>query len=261
MAAAYLSGATAAFATCPAPELGQVDIYPTANVLPENLLRLYVYYPRAMAAGEGRPDVRLLDAEGAVVEGAFLPTREDLWSPDRRRLTLLFDPGRVKTGLIASEALGTVLVAGQAYTLEVPATAMDTNNCPLGTASAFHFTVGPADIEPPDPSEWALTVPTAGTVEPLDVNLGSAHDHLSLAFRLRVIDARGEIVPGQIDLGAAEANWLFIPRSPWIAEQYVLAIEDTLEDLAGNRPGTLFDRPAGQDPAPWQNRLSFAPSS
>ncbi|MEL6919894.1 MAG: hypothetical protein AAFO77_02560 [Pseudomonadota bacterium] len=258
---ASLCGATTAYAACPAPELGHVDIYPTANVLPENLLRLYVYYPRPMAANEGRANVRLLDADGSVIEGAFLPTREELWSPDRRRLTLLLDPGRVKKGLIASAALGPVLIAGQAYTFEVPATALDTNDCPLGTATAFRFTAGPSDITPPNPSEWTLTEPGAGTLDPLGVNLESAHDHLSLAFRLRVIDASGEIVPGRIDLSEAEANWLFVPRSPWKEAPYTLTIEDTLEDLAGNRPGTLFDRPAGLEPAPWQDKLPFTPGS
>ena len=145
---ASLSGATATFASCPAPELGHVDIYPTANVLPENLLRIYVYYPRPMAFGEGFANVRLLDAEGVVIEGAFLPTREELWSPDRRRLTLLFDPGRIKTGLIGSETLGPVLIVGQAYTFEVPALAVDRNDCPLGTTTTFQFTVGHADVTP-----------------------------------------------------------------------------------------------------------------
>ncbi len=258
---ASLSGATATFASCPAPELGHVDIYPTANVLPENLLRIYVYYPRPMAFGEGFANVRLLDAEGVVVEGAFLPTREELWSPDRRRLTLLLDPGRIKTGLIASETLGPVLMVGQAYTFEVPALAVDRNDCPLGTTTTFQFTVGHADVTPPNPSEWTLNGPTAGTREPLDVGLGTAHDHLSLAFRLRVIDADGELVPGRIDLGAAEANWIFTPHLPWTARPYTLNVEETLEDLAGNRPGVLFDRPAVQSAIPWQDKLPFTPRS
>lgn len=258
---ASVCGATTTFAACPAPELGHVDIYPTANVLPENLLRIYVYYPRPMAIGEGRANVRLLDADGAVIEGAFLPTREELWSPDRRRLTLLLNPGRVKTGLIANAAFGSVLVAGQAYTFEVLATALDRNDCPLGTATALHFTAGPADVDPPNPSEWVLSVPAAGSREPVNVSLETAHDHLSLAYRLRVMDAHGDIVPGRVDLGVAEENWLFIPRSPWKSEPYTLVIEDTLEDLAGNRPGTLFDRPSGKYPVPWQYKLPFTPRS
>ncbi|MEL6840999.1 MAG: hypothetical protein AAFP85_17080, partial [Pseudomonadota bacterium] len=153
------------------------------------------------------------------------------------------------------------LIAGQAYTIEVPSTALDSNDCPLGVATAYHFDAGPVDALPPSPSDWALTPPQVGTREPLHVDLGSAHDHLSLAFRLRVMDARGEVVSGRIDLGEAEASWVFTPRGPWKAAPYALAIEDTLEDLVGNRPGTLFDRPAGQDPAPWEDQLPFTPRS
>ncbi|MEM9709865.1 MAG: hypothetical protein AAF871_13875 [Pseudomonadota bacterium] len=248
-----------ASATCPSRELGQADIYPTGDVLPENMLRFYIYYPRSMGASAGLAHIRLLDAEGTPIDGAFLPTREELWSPDRLRLTLLFDPGRVKTGLKASASLGRALIAGEAYTLEVSGKSEDSNGCPLGRPTTHAFTAGPADVDPPNPSTWTLTAPAAGSLAPLSINLGSAHDHLSLAFRLRVLDASGEIVPGQIALGEAEKSWSFMPSRPWAASQYALAIEDSLEDLAGNRPGTPFDRPPGSDPLPWPNRVSFSP--
>lgn len=256
---ALLSGATTAFATCPAPEAGRVDIYPTAEVLPENLLRVYIYYPRAMAASAGLSDIRLIDAGGTPMDGVFLPTREDLWSQDRRRLTVLMDPGRVKTGLDAHEALGRALRSGQSYTLEVSGASLDASGCVLGQNTTFAFQVGQPDLDPPDPSEWTLSTPAVGSRDPLTVRLGSSHDHLSLAFRLRVLDAEGSIVPGQIGLSPGEDGWQFTPLAPWEAQPYSLAIEDSLEDLAGNRPGALFDRPPGQEPEPWVNRLTFQP--
>ncbi|MEL7179624.1 MAG: hypothetical protein AAFN63_07310 [Pseudomonadota bacterium] len=256
-----LGGATTAAATCPAPDAGRVDIYPTAQILPENLLRVYVYYPRAMAASAGLSDIRLLDADGTPMDGVFLPTREDLWSQDRRRLTVLMDPGRVKTGLDASEAMGRALRSGQSYTLEVSAGSLDAEGCVLGQKTAVAFEVGPPDLDTPDPSEWVLSTPKLGSRDPLRVNLGSPHDHLSLAFRLRVSDAEGSIVPGQIGLSPGEAGWEFIPRAAWTAETYSLTIEDSLEDLAGNRPGVLFDRPSGQAPEPWLGRLPFQPGA
>jgi len=258
---ALLGGATTAFATCPAPEAGRVDIYPTAKVLPENLLRIYVYYPRAMAASAGLSDIRLLDADGTPMDGVFLPTREDLWSQDRRRLTVLMDPGRVKTGLDASEVMGRALRSGHSYTLEVSGGSMDVAGCVLGQKTAVAFEVGPPDLDPPDPSEWVLSTPKLGSRDPLMVNLGSPHDHLSLAFRLRVLDAEGSIVPGQIGLSPNEDGWEFTPRLAWGAETYSLTIEDSLEDLAGNRPGVLFDRPSGQAPKPWLGRLPFQPGA
>lgn len=256
---ALLGGATTAVATCPAPETGPVDVYPTAQVLPENLLRVYVYYPRAMAVSAGLSDIRLLDADGTPLDGVFLPTREDLWSQDRRRLTVLMDPGRVKTGLDASEAMGRALRSGHSYTLEVSEGSLDAAGCVLGQKTTVAFQVGPPDLDPPDPSEWELSTPMLGSRDPLVVNLGSPHDHLSLAFRLRVLGADGSIVPGQIGLSPNETGWEFIPRAAWKAETYSLTIADSLEDLAGNRPGVLFDLPSGQASEPWLGRLPFRP--
>lgn len=257
--AMLLSGVTTALAACPAPEAGRVDIYPTAKVLPENLLRVYVYYPRTMASSAGLPDVRLLDADGRPMDGVFLPTREDLWSRDRRRLTVLLDPGRVKTGLDASKALGRALRSGQSYTLQISGASLDAAGCVLGQNTTHEFQVGPPDLKAPDPSEWALIIPTVGSRDLLTVHLGSPHDHLSLAFRLRVFDAEGLLVPGQTGLTPDEDGWHFTPRAPWKAQTYSLAIEDSLEDLAGNRPGALFDRPTRQALEPWPNSLTFRP--
>ncbi|MEO1502432.1 MAG: hypothetical protein AAFS08_17840 [Pseudomonadota bacterium] len=256
---ALLGGATTAVATCPAPETGPVDVYPTAQVLPENLLRVYVYYPRAMAVSAGLSDIRLLDADGTPLDGVFLPTREDLWSQDRCRLTVLMDPGRVKSGLDASEAMGRALRSGHSYTLEVSEGSLDAAGCVLGQKTTVAFQVGPPDLDPPDPSEWELSTPMLGSRDPLVVNLGSPHDHLSLAFRLRVLGADGSIVPGQIGLSPNETGWEFIPRAAWKAETYSLTIADSLEDLAGNRPGVLFDLPSGQASEPWLGRLPFRP--
>lgn len=247
----------AAMAAC---DEAHVDIYPKAEVLPENLLRIYIYFPRPMDLGQGIGMVRLLDADGAQVEQAFLSNREDLWSPDCKRLTLLLDPGRVKTGLEAHEALGRALVPGRAYAFEVSGAALDADGCALGVDTRHHFTVTSADLELPQPSQWLVSRPQAGSSEPLEVTLGSPHDHLSLAFRLRVLDGDGATVPGSIALGADEASWSFTPRAPWQTEPYALEIDERFEDLAGNRPGLLFDRPLDQSPLPWVRALDVTPA-
>ena len=141
-----------ALATCPEADQGQVYIYPTADLLPENLLRMYVYFPRPMGGREGLRSVRLLGDQGVPIEGTFLASREDLWSSDRRRLTLLFDPSRVKTGLAAHENMGRVLVAGRSYTLDISGGALDAARCPLGANTRFGFAVVDADYDPPDPA-------------------------------------------------------------------------------------------------------------
>ncbi|MEM6381364.1 MAG: hypothetical protein AAF739_01725 [Pseudomonadota bacterium] len=243
------------------PQAGSlVDIYPTAATLPENLLRMYVYFPHAMAADEGVQSVRLLGQDGTPIDDVFLVSRQELWSPDRRRLTLLLNPGRVKSGLAAHNALGRALVPGQSYTLEVPADMEAANGCELGTSARYSFSVIDADLETPDPEAWTFAAPAAGTKEPVQLDLGSSHDHLSLAYRLRVFDQTASVVPGSIDLGPGERSWSFTPAQPWRAVPYELIVDERLEDLAGNRPGVLFDRPLdGGDPQPSTTSLSFAP--
>ncbi|MEL7204628.1 MAG: hypothetical protein AAGL19_10685, partial [Pseudomonadota bacterium] len=97
LAAFWVAGS--ALAACPDANDGHADFYPTAERLPENLLRIYVYFPRAMGKQEGVEIVQLLDDKGDPMPDVFLANRSDLWSPDRHRLTVLLDPGRVKTGL------------------------------------------------------------------------------------------------------------------------------------------------------------------
>ena len=228
--AAFFATGSLAQAACAAAQ--GVDIYPTAKVLPENLLRVYVYYPRPMSAHEGKQHVRLLKSDGAEIDGVFLTNRADLWSPDQRRLTLLFDPGRVKTGLIANENLGRALIAGESYMLDVSGSALDTAGCPLGIDTQHSFAVENADTDPPDPARWTIVTPRAHSIDTLRVDLGSAHDHLSMVFRLRVLDRDGNTVPGEIALGPKEELWEFTPRAAWTAARYTLAIDERLEDLA-----------------------------
>ncbi|MGD1882513.1 MAG: hypothetical protein ACFB11_09360 [Paracoccaceae bacterium] len=258
LAAVFLT-TNAAMATCPDTNAGRVDVYPTSDVLPANLLRMYVYYPRAMKADEGLQHVRLKDQTGKVVDEVFLGNRADLWSPDRRRLTLLLDPGRVKTGLVANAVLGRTLVPGQSYTLVVSGDATDMSGCILGADTRYDFVVGAEDMEPPDPASWYVALPTANSMDTLSVDLGSSHDHLSLAYRLRVVDHEGAAVPGAIALGRDEAVWAFRPDVPWAGVPYRLTIDERLEDLAGNRPGVLFDRPPDQDARPWAHSIQIIP--
>lgn len=247
---------------CPASSSSaSVELFPTATVLPENLLRLYVYFPRPMGPGVEASDIKLLDADGREIEQAFLPTRFGLWSPDRSRLTVLLDPGRVKTGLTAHDAFGRVLVPGRRYSIKVPGRLIDADGCKLGDDTLFAFTAGHADLQRPSPSEWRIIAPPAASKSALRIDLGSPHDHLSLAYRLRVVTTAGETVAGKITLADHERVWQFTPRSDWSATAYRIVIDARLEDLAGNRPGALFDQDIGAATSEWVRELSFTPAA
>ena len=47
-------------------------IYPSADRLPENLLKFYLHFSRSMSRGEAYRNIRLLDDRGEVVELPFL---------------------------------------------------------------------------------------------------------------------------------------------------------------------------------------------
>ena len=106
-------------------------VYPLGERIPENLLKWYVEFSASMSVGEAYRHVRLLDHAGKEVPKAFLMVDEELWSDDRRRLTLLFDPGRVKRGIRSNLEMAAPLVAGRRYTLTIDSGWRDGRGAPL----------------------------------------------------------------------------------------------------------------------------------
>lgn len=216
-------------------------IHPTADELPENLLRLYVHFSAPMARGEAYERVRLLDASGAPVEAPFVEVGEELWDPEMRRLTLFFDPGRIKRGLRPHAEAGPPLAAGEAYVLVVDAAWRDAQGLPLKAGFEKPFRAAGADRTSPDPSAWRVEAPAAGTREPLVVGFPEPLDHGLLQRVLRVRDAAGALVAGEIGIGDGERRWAFTPSADWRPGEYRLEVEAILEDVAGNNLVQVFD--------------------
>ncbi|NOD85959.1 MULTISPECIES: Ig-like domain-containing protein [unclassified Ruegeria] len=263
--AALLAASSAAQAceeSVPGPA-GVTQVYPNADVLPENLLRFYVYFSEPMAREGIWDSVVLLDEDGKVVPGAFIENKFDLWSPDDRRLTVLFDPGRVKTGLVAHNKLGRALEPGKTYTLQVRNSAETRSGCTLTRSYKKTFVAAKADFEAPDLAKWQVQAPMADSTEPLLVTLNGPMDHVSLAYRVRVTDETGAKLGGSLRLGPDEREWIFTPRDPWANANYRIEVDTTLEDIAGNRLTGLFDRPLDSDgysqPGQKTESLTFKP--
>lgn len=237
---------TALAASCESiEEKAQVSaVYPTADNLPENLLRFYIYFSQPMQRQDILSSVYLADSDGNKVEGVFLENRFDLWSPDSSRLTLLFDPGRVKTGLVAHNAMGRALIPGNDYQLIVETSTKDSQGCNL--ARQFHktFKATAADYDVPDLNLWNISQPKQGSSEVLTIDLNGKMDHVSLAYRIRVTDSEGQTVVGKIELAQQEQQWMFIPDHPWNQNLYQVVVDPRLEDVAGNRLTGLFDQPS-----------------
>ncbi len=90
-------------------------VYPTRDLLPENLLKFYIHFSAPMNRGEAYSRIHLLNEAGKQVERPFLELDEELWDRDHQRFTLFFDPGRIKRGLKPREEFGPALEAGKGY--------------------------------------------------------------------------------------------------------------------------------------------------
>jgi hypothetical protein len=223
------------------PTTRVVGIFPSATEIPENQLRLYISFSAPMALAGGSKHVHLIDQTGQTVDAAFLPLEVDLWNDDRTRYTVLFDPGRVKRGILPNDQMGRALIVGQKYTVVVNESWHDATGQPL--AAPFHreFRVGPPEERAIDPATWRLDAPLEGTRHPLVVTFPIPLDYGLLQRALTVSTVRGERVPGDIQLAEGETRWLFIPLKPWEAGEYRLLASSILEDGAGNRIGRPFE--------------------
>ncbi len=218
------------------PSTHVVAVYPSTNVLPENQLKLYICFSAPMQRGEVWPKLHLLNENGKPVELPFVELEQELWDRDQKRLTLLFDPGRIKRGVKPNVDMGPVLAEGKRYTLVIDRELKDGRGAPLAETFRRDFSVGPAERHGIDPKQWKITAPKAGTRDPLIVDFGRPLDYALLQDVFQVAG-----VPGTINIGSAETRWSFQPSEPWKAGNHTLVIDMALEDLAGNRIGRPFD--------------------
>ena len=218
-------------------------VYPSAEVIPENLLRLYVHFSAPMREQPVAGMVRLL-VEGAPVELTFVEVPGGLWDRDHRRLTLLFHPGRIKRGVEPHETMGPPLRQGKHYRLEVSGSLLDAQGFPLKQPFHTSYRVGAADRTSPDPTAWRLTSP-ADSRSPVVLELPEPMDYALMLRMVGVQNRQGDFVRGEARLSSGETRWSFTPDEPWQQGPYKIVIDPTLEDLAGNSPFRLFDSEPG----------------
>jgi hypothetical protein len=223
-------------------------VFPSSDVLPENLLKFYVHFSAPMQRGDSYRHVRLVTDEGKAVDLPFLELAEELWDETGTRLTLLLDPGRVKQDLKPHKDVGRALAKGDDYVLSVASDWLDAHGNPLAGEFRKSFRVTAPDVQQPDPQRWRLTVPSVGTRQPLIVAFREPLDQAMLQRVIRVANETSIIVDGRITVDKQEMRWSFRPANPWPRGAHQLLIDGTLEDLAGNsieRPFEVF-LPAGR---------------
>lgn len=211
-------------------------VYPSADSLPSNTLKLYIYFSAPMRRGEAWQHIKLLDERGSPVELPFLEIDQELWDQTNTRLTVLFDPGRIKRGLLPLAQSGPNIQEGRRYTLSLAQDWLDANGSPLAAPFTKPFRVVADEREPVDPAKWRITPPAAGTTDPLVLTFPRPLDYALLQHAISIAG-----VAGTVAVAREETEWRFTPAAPWKPGDYQLTVDTSLEDVAGNRVGRPFD--------------------
>ena len=104
-----------------------------------------------------------------AVELPFLEIDQEMWDAESKRLTVLFDPGRIKRGVKPLEDIGPAIESGHSYTLVIAGAWQDAQGAPLKNEYRKAFRVTDADRAPIDTARWTVLSVKAG-------NSGTARD-------------------------------------------------------------------------------------
>jgi hypothetical protein len=242
-----------------APTTRILSVTPSADAWPENILRLYLTFSAPMRIGEAWRHIRMLDADGQPMGGMFVEIEQELWDPDGRRLTVLFDPARIKRGLVDHINEGPPLAVGSGCTLQIDAAWRDAEGRALVDGLAKAVTIGAPLRAALDPATWRLTRPPT----PFDPLIVDVPRPLDAALALRALSVWKGVaeLPGEARLERDETRYVFTPDSPWTTGRYSLHADSVLEDVAGNRIGRPFDidrrAPGGAEAAARSSELGF----
>lgn len=217
------------------------EVYPTSYEIPRNLLKFYIQFSGSMSNGEMLDNIRILDDQANVVEHAFLEIPQELWDTNRQRLTILFDPGRIKRGMELLDEVGAPFEIGKEYTLQINPSWKDGQQRKLTKGFIKKFLVIEDDRIKPKKEDWEISVPDTDSKDPLIVNFDESLDYALLQRAITILDSQNRAVTGRISLVENERLWQFTPNTTWKPGSYTIKIETILEDLAGNNLISVFD--------------------
>ncbi|HUP79439.1 MAG TPA: Ig-like domain-containing protein, partial [Pirellula sp.] len=215
-------------------------VYPTADILPENLLKFYIHFSAPMSRGEAYQRIHLIQGVHEV-EAPFLELGEELWDTEQKRFTLFIHPGRIKRGLKPREDSGTPMTEGKEYSLRIDAAWLGADRQPLAAAFVKKFRVIGPDGRQPNPKNWKIVAPSANSKQPISLTFDEPLDHAMLNRVVQIRDASKALVAGSIGVKDRETVWCFEPTDPWKPGTYIISVATNIEDLAGNNLARPFE--------------------
>ena len=224
-----------------AMEAEVTQVYPSSDVLPENVLRFYVRFSNPMRRGRAEASIGVFGSDGNPAPDVLYRAPVELWDSSMTCLTVLLDPGRLKRGVGPNRMLGPPLKAGQRYTLAVGPDMVDVYGRPLRGGFSKSFTVSEAVRAPIDIAAWNIRPPTVDSHEPLEVVFPTHLDWAQLWHGITVVSVEREQMSGRIEVDQGETRWRFTPDAPWRAGAYTVHVSPGLEDACGNTPYAPFD--------------------
>jgi hypothetical protein len=218
------------------------NVYPTASQLPMNQLKFYIEFSAPMRQGNAFQNIHLYKLPEEKLESeAFLVTAEELWNPEKTRVTIFFDPGRIKRGVQPNLQLGLPLVEGHKYKLVIDKEWLDVNDVKLTKGFEKIFDVVSVDRESPSSENWKTDFPKAKNKLPIKIDFKEAMDFGLLHSAIVIVDQENRYVEGIIKLSENESKWMFTPKNKWLKGNYKMIINAWLEDLSGNNLNRKFD--------------------
>jgi hypothetical protein len=126
------------------------------------LLRFSVTFSAEMEEGSARGRIHLRGSNGEDLPGALFSMTPELWDRERRRLTILLEPGRIKRGLSPNLLAGPPLVEGSTVTLVVDPEIRDSSGIELADGARRTYRVGLTKPTRVDPARWDVRWPSPG---------------------------------------------------------------------------------------------------
>ncbi|WP_299241533.1 Ig-like domain-containing protein [uncultured Aquimarina sp.] len=221
--------------------LSVTKIYPSATILPSNLLKLYIQFSKPINTTSIYNHIRFINHAGDTLSKTILPLENPLISDDKTVLTLWIEPGRQKRGLKPNQQLGPVFNK-ETYRLIVTKNIKDNNGVSMQKDFIHSFSIGDTDRIKPTIDDWKIDIPKTNSTSKLLIRCNESMDYGSVQDNIYIVDSSMQEIKGTWQLLEQETILSFQPIELWKNGYYQILCNPEIEDLAGNNLNRLFDK-------------------